>query len=244
VPAPAGVSGGKPVTLTGGNLKFISAMVPVSAEIREAAEQLAGEGRTPLFFAADDRLLGIIAVADTMKEDSAEAIRELRNMGIHVVMLTGDNQRTAEAIGRQAGVSEVIAGVLPDGKEAVIRLLQEHGKVAMVGDGVNDSAALATADLSVAMGKGSDVAIGTSMVTIVSQDLGKIGELVSLSKRTVRIVKENLIWAFLYNVIAVPFAAGLFSTHGGMVLDPMVGAAAMAMSSVLVVTNSLRLVRK
>ena len=241
VPAPAGVSGGKPVTLTGGNLKFISAMVPVSAEIREAAEQLAGEGRTPLFFAEDDRLLGIIAVADTMKEDSAEAIRELRNMGIHVVMLTGDNRRTAEAIGRQAGVSEVIAGVLPDGKEAVIRKLQEHGKVAMVGDGINDAPALTRADIGIAIGAGTDVAIDAADVVLMKSRLSDVSGAVRLSRATYKNILENLFWALIYNTLLIPTAAGAYVHLFGITMNPMLGAAAMSLSSFCVVTNALRL---
>ena len=241
VPAPAGVSGGKPVTLTGGNLKFISAMVPVSAEIREAAEQLAGEGRTPLFFAADDRLLGIIAVADTMKEDSAEAIRELRNMGIHVVMLTGDNRRTAEAIGRQAGVSEVIAGVLPDGKEAVIRKLQEHGKVAMVGDGINDAPALTRADIGIAIGAGTDVAIDAADVVLMKSRLSDVSGAIRLSRATYKNILENLFWALIYNTLLIPTAAGAYVHLFGITMNPMLGAAAMSLSSFCVVTNALRL---
>ena len=241
VPAPAGVSDGKPVTLTGGNLKFISAMVPVSAEIREAAEQLAGEGRTPLFFAADDRLLGIIAVADTMKEDSAEAIRELRNMGIHVVMLTGDNRQTAEAIGRQAGVSEVIAGVLPDGKEAVIRKLQEHGKVAMVGDGINDAPALTRADIGIAIGAGTDVAIDAADVVLMKSRLSDVSGAVRLSRATYKNILENLFWALIYNTLLIPTAAGAYVHLFGITMNPMLGAAAMSLSSFCVVTNALRL---
>ena len=241
VPAPAGVSGGKPVTLTGGNLKFISAMVPVSAEIREAAERLAAEGKTPLFFAADDRLLGIIAVADTMKEDSAEAIRELRNMGIHVVMLTGDNRRTAEAIGRQAGVSEVIAGVLPDGKEAVIRKLQEHGKVAMVGDGINDAPALTRADIGIAIGAGTDVAIDAADVVLMKSRLSDVSGAVRLSRATYKNILENLFWALIYNTLLIPTAAGAYVHLFGITMNPMLGAAAMSLSSFCVVTNALRL---
>ena len=241
VPAPAGVSGGKPVTLTGGNLKFISAMVPVSAEIREAAERLAAEGKTPLFFAADDRLLGIIAVADTMKEDSAEAIRELRNMGIHVVMLTGDNRRTAEAIGRQAGVSEVIADVLPDGKEAVIRKLQEHGKVAMVGDGINDAPALTRADIGIAIGAGTDVAIDAADVVLMKSRLSDVSGAVRLSRATYKNILENLFWALIYNTLLIPTAAGAYVHLFGITMNPMLGAAAMSLSSFCVVTNALRL---
>ncbi len=202
------------------------------------------KGCTVVYFHREDKLLASLAIEDSLKESSAAAISSLKQNGIDAVMLTGDNPKAASIVASRVGIEKFSASMLPADKAKEISLLQESGhKVAMVGDGINDGAALAHADLSVAMGKGSDVAIGTSMVTIVSQDLGKIGELVNLSKRTVRIVRENLVWAFLYNVIAVPFAAGLFSTHGGMVLDPMVGAAAMAMSSVLVVTNSLRLVR-
>ena len=241
VPAPAGVSGGKPVTLTGGNLKFISAMVPVSAEIREAAKRLAAEGKTPLFFAADEKLLGIIAVADTMKEDSAAAIRELRNMGIHVVMLTGDNRRTAEAIGRQAGVSEVIAGVLPDGKEAVIRKLQEHGKVAMVGDGINDAPALTRADIGIAIGAGTDVAIDAADVVLMKSRLSDVSGAVRLSRATYKNILENLFWALIYNTLLIPTAAGAYVHLFGITMNPMLGAAAMSLSSFCVVTNALRL---
>ena len=229
------------VTLTGGNLKFISTVVPVSAEIREAAEQLAAEGKTPLLFAADDRLLGIIAVADTMKEDSAEAIRELRNMGIHVVMLTGDNQRTAEAIGRQAGVSEVIAGVLPDGKEAVIRKLQEHGKVAMVGDGINDAPALTRADIGIAIGAGTDVAIDAADVVLMKSRLSDVSGAVRLSRATYKNILENLFWALIYNTLLIPTAAGAYIHLFGITMNPMLGAAAMSLSSFCVVTNALRL---
>ena len=250
VPAPEEVSGGKPASagpvgktaaLTGGNLKFISTAVPVSAEIREAAERLAAEGKTPLFFAEDDRLLGIIAVADTMKEDSAEAIRELRNMGIHVVMLTGDNRRTAEAIGRQAGVSEVIAGVLPDGKEAVIRQLQEHGKVAMVGDGINDAPALTRADIGIAIGAGTDVAIDAADVVLMKSRLSDVSGAVRLSRATYKNILENLFWALIYNTLLIPTAAGAYVHLFGITMNPMLGAAAMSLSSFCVVTNALRL---
>lgn len=216
-----------------------------SGEVSDTEKEWLSRGCTVVYFYREDSLVASLAIEDAVKDSSSEAIRSLKADGVDAVMLTGDNPEAASKVAAEVGISSFKASMLPADKAREVTRMQKEGhKVAMVGDGVNDSAALATADLSVAMGKGSDVAIGTSMVTIVSQDLGKIGELVSLSKRTVRIVKENLIWAFLYNVIAVPFAAGLFSTHGGMVLDPMVGAAAMAMSSVLVVTNSLRLVRK
>ena len=231
----------KPVTLTGGNLKFISTVVPVSAEIREASEKLAEEGKTPLFFAADEKLLGIIAVADTMKEDSAAAIRELRNMGIHVVMLTGDNRRTAEAIGRQAGVSEVIAGVLPDGKEAVIRKLQEHGKVAMVGDGINDAPALTRADIGIAIGAGTDVAIDAADVVLMKSRLSDVSGAVRLSRVTYKNILENLFWALIYNTLLIPTAAGAYVHLFGITMNPMLGAAAMSLSSFCVVTNALRL---
>jgi len=231
----------KPVTLTGGNLKFISTVVPVSAEIREASEKLAEEGKTPLFFAADEKLLGIIAVADTMKEDSAAAIRELRNMGIHVVMLTGDNRRTAEAIGRQAGVSEVIAGVLPDGKEAVIRKLQEHGKVAMVGDGINDAPALTRADIGIAIGAGTDVAIDAADVVLMKSRLSDVSGAVRLSRATYKNILENLFWALIYNTLLIPTAAGAYVHLFGITMNPMLGAAAMSLSSFCVVTNALRL---
>ena len=216
-----------------------------SGEISSEEKSWLDKGCTVVYFYREDTLVASLAIEDAIKTNSSAAVSTLKDSGIDAIMLTGDNPGAAAIVASRVGIENYSASMLPADKAEKISSLQKEGhKVAMVGDGVNDSAALALADLSIAMGKGSDVAIGTSMVTIVSQDLGKISELVSLSKRTVRIVKENLIWAFLYNVIAVPFAAGLFSTHGGMVLDPMVGAAAMAMSSVLVVSNSLRLVRK
>ena len=227
-----------------GNAAFIQTKLTLPAALAQQAEKLASEGKTPLFFGGAGRLLGVIAVADTIKEDSPEAIRQLQNMGIRVVMLTGDNQRTADAIGRQAGVDEVIAGVLPDGKEAVIRQLQASGKVAMVGDGINDSAALAQADLSIAMGGGSDIAMDVAKMTIISSDLTKIPEALCLSRLTVRTIRQNLFWAFIYNIIGVPIAAGILYPINGFLLNPMIAGAAMAFSSVSVVSNSLLLKRK
>ena len=226
-----------------GNAAFIQTKLTLPAALAQQAEKLAAEGKTPLFFGGAGRLLGVIAVADTIKEDSPEAIRQLQNMGIRVVMLTGDNQRTADAIGRQAGVDEVIAGVLPDGKEAVIRQLQASGKVAMVGDGINDSAALAQADLSIAMGRGSDIAMDVAQMTIISSDPSKIPDAIRLSARTLRTIRQNLFWAFIYNIIGIPIAAGVLYPLCGFLLNPMIAGAAMAMSSVCVVTNSLRLKR-
>ncbi len=228
-------------TLCGGNQKFISARVNVPLLLKKRAEALAEAGKTPLFFAKDDQLLGIIAVADVMKEDSPQAIRELQNMGIHVVMLTGDNERTAKAIGRQAGVDRVIAGVLPDGKEAVIRQLKEKGKVAMVGDGINDAPALTRADIGIAIGAGADVAIDAADVVLMKSRLSDVPAAIRLSRATLKNIHENLFWAFFYNSIGIPLAAGLFIPILGWQLNPMFGAAAMSLSSFCVVTNALRL---
>ena len=228
------------VEIFGGNAVFIQTKVTVPAALQEKAAALSAQGKTPLFFGGADRLLGIIAVADTIKEDSPRAIKELQNMGIRVVMLTGDNQRTADAIGRQAGVDEVIAGVLPDGKEAVIRQLQAYGKVAMVGDGINDAPALTRADTGIAIGAGTDVAIDAADVVLMNSKLSDVPAAIRLSRATLRNIHENLFWAFLYNVIGIPLAAGVFIPFG-LTLNPMFGAAAMSLSSFCVVSNALRL---
>ena len=224
----------------GGNAEFIATKASVPAELQAEAARLAAEGKTPLFFGGAGRLMGVIAVADTLKEDSPRAIRELQNMGIRVVMLTGDNQRTADAIGRQAGVDEVIAGVLPDGKEAVIRRLQENGKVAMVGDGINDAPALTRADTGIAIGAGTDVAIDAADVVLMNSRLSDVPAAIRLSRATLRNIHENLFWAFIYNIIGIPLAAGVFIPFG-LTLNPMFGAAAMSLSSFCVVSNALRL---
>ena len=224
----------------GGNAELIAAKASVPAELQAEAARLAAEGKTPLFFGGAGRLMGVIAVADTLKEDSPRAIRELQNMGIRVVMLTGDNQRTADAIGRQAGVDEVIAGVLPDGKEAVIRRLQESGKVAMVGDGINDAPALTRADTGIAIGAGTDVAIDAADVVLMNSRLSDVPAAIRLSRATLRNIHENLFWAFIYNIIGIPLAAGVFIPFG-LTLNPMFGAAAMSLSSFCVVSNALRL---
>ena len=223
-----------------GNAAFIQTKLTLPAALEQQAEKLAAEGKTPLFFGGAGRLLGVIAVADTIKEDSPEAIRQLQNMGIRVVMLTGDNQRTADAIGRQAGVDEVIAGVLPDGKEAVIRQLQASGKVAMVGDGINDAPALTRADTGIAIGAGTDVAIDAADVVLMNSKLSDVPAAIRLSRATLRNIHENLFWAFIYNIIGIPLAAGLFIPFG-LTLNPMFGAAAMSLSSFCVVSNALRL---
>ena len=228
-------------TLYGGNYRFISSVIKIDAQIKGESEKLASDGKTPLFFAAGNKLLGIIAVADTMKEDSAEAIRQLRNMGIHVVMLTGDNRQTAEAIGRSAGVNEVISGVLPDGKEAVIRALQEKGKVAMVGDGINDAPALTRADIGIAIGAGTDVAIDAADVVLMKSSILDVAAAVRLSRKTYRNILENLFWALIYNSLLIPVAAGAYAHLFGITMDPMLGAAAMSLSSFCVVSNALRL---
>ena len=224
----------------GGNAEFIATKASVPAELQAEAARLAAEGKTPLFFGGAGRLMGVIAVADTLKEDSPRAIRELQNMGIRVVMLTGDNQRTADTIGRQAGVDEVIAGVLPDGKEAVIRRLQESGKVAMVGDGINDAPALTRADTGIAIGAGTDVAIDAADVVLMNSRLSDVPAAIRLSRATLRNIHENLFWAFIYNIIGIPLAAGVFIPFG-LTLNPMFGAAAMSLSSFCVVSNALRL---
>ena len=228
------------VDIFGGSAAFIQSKLSLPAALTQQAEQLAAEGKTPLFFGGAGRLLGVIAVADTIKADSPEAIRQLQNMGIRVVMLTGDNQRTAAAIGRQAGVDEVIAGVLPDGKEAVIRQLQASGKVAMVGDGINDAPALTRADTGIAIGAGTDVAIDAADVVLMNSRLSDVPAAIRLSRAALRNIHENLFWAFIYNIIGIPLAAGLFIPFG-LTLNPMFGAAAMSLSSFCVVSNALRL---
>ena len=225
----------------GGNLKFISGKTTVSEQMQRQAEELAKQGKTPLFFATEEKLFGIIAVADVIKEDSPQAISQLQNMGIEVVMLTGDNQRTAEAIGAQAGVDRVIAGVLPDGKERVIRELQQRGKVAMVGDGINDAPALTRADMGIAIGAGADVALDAADVVLVKSSLSDVPAAIRLSRAVLRNIHENLFWAFIYNVIGIPIAAGVWYHWFGLKLNPMFGAAAMSLSSFCVVTNALRL---
>lgn len=227
--------------LTGGNLKFISENADVSEEMRRTAERLAEDGKTPLFFSRNGKLTGIIAVADVIKEDSPRAVKELQNMGIRVVMLTGDNERTAKAIGQQAGVDEVIAGVLPDGKESVIRSLKQKGKVAMVGDGINDAPALTRADIGIAIGAGTDIAIDAADVVLMKSRLSDVPAAIRMSRATLKNIHENLFWAFFYNVIGIPLAAGVWYTLLGWKLNPMFGAAAMSLSSVCVVTNALRL---
>ena len=227
-------------TLRGGNIDFISGAAHVPDSLRAQAEKLAENGKTPLYFSRDDQALGVIAVADVIKEDSHQAVRELQGMGVHVVMLTGDNERTARAIGAQAGVDQVIAGVLPDGKEAVIRKLKQHGKVAMVGDGINDAPALTRADVGVAIGAGTDVAIDAADVVLMKSRRSDVPAAIRLSRATLRTIHENLFWAFFYNTIGIPLAAGVFIPLG-LTLNPMFGAAAMSLSSFCVVTNALRL---
>ena len=227
--------------LCGGNANFISSVALVSDEIRAKAEKLAEQGKTPLYFSRDGKLLGIVAVADVIKEDSPQAVKELQNMGIRVVMLTGDNERTAKAIGAQAGVDEVIAGVLPEGKESVIRSLKEQGKVAMVGDGINDAPALTRADIGIAIGAGTDIAIDAADVVLMKSRLSDVPAAIRLSRATLRNIHENLFWAFFYNVIGIPLAAGIWYPLFGLKLNPMFGAAAMSLSSFCVVTNALRL---
>ena len=228
-------------TLLGGSFQFISGQIPVSEAMKARSEKLSEEGKTPLFFARDGKLCGIIGVADTIKEDSPQAIQEMQNMGIHVVMLTGDNERTANAIGAKVGVDEVIAGVLPDGKESVIRALQKKGKVIMVGDGINDAPALTSADIGIAIGAGADVAIDAADVVLMKSSLSDVPAAIRLSRATLRNIHENLFWAFLYNTIGIPLAAGVFIPLLGWQLNPMFAAAAMSLSSFSVVTNALRL---
>ena len=228
-------------TLMGGSMKFISSRVSVPDSLKQQAEHLAEQGKTPLLFASDSKLAGIIAVADVIKEDSPQAVKELQNMGIQVVMLTGDNEKTARAIGKQAGVDEVIAGVLPDGKESVIRSLKEQGKVAMVGDGINDAPALTRADIGIAIGAGTDIAIDAADIVLMKSRLSDVPAAIRLSRATLRNIHENLFWAFFYNVIGIPLAAGVWIPIFGWTLNPMFGAAAMSLSSFCVVTNALRL---
>ena len=228
-------------TLIGGSMKFVSSQVTVPAALLQKSEKLAMEGKTPLLFARNQKLVGIIAVADVIKEDSPQAIRELQNMGIRIVMLTGDNERTARAIGKQAGVDDVIAGVLPDGKESVIRSLKEQGRVAMVGDGINDAPALTRADIGIAIGAGTDIAIDAADIVLMKSRLSDVPAAVRLSRATLRNIHENLFWAFFYNIIGIPLAAGVWIPVFGWTLNPMFGAAAMSLSSFCVVTNALRL---
>ena len=228
-------------TLIGGSMKFVSSQVTVPAALLQKSEKLTMEGKTPLLFARNQKLVGIIAVADVIKEDSPQAIRELQNMGIRVVMLTGDNERTARAIGKQAGVDDVIAGVLPDGKESVIRSLKEQGRVAMVGDGINDAPALTRADIGIAIGAGTDIAIDAADIVLMKSRLSDVPAAVRLSRATLRNIHENLFWAFFYNIIGIPLAAGVWIPVFGWTLNPMFGAAAMSLSSFCVVTNALRL---
>ncbi|MBQ8975714.1 MAG: metal-transporting ATPase [Oscillospiraceae bacterium] len=229
--------------LFGGSVRFMTERFGAQADISDRAQALAQEGKTPLFFAEGERLAGVIAVADAIKEDSPQAVRELQNMGIEVVMLTGDNERTANAIGAQAGVDRVIAGVLPDGKDAVIRELQKRGKVAMVGDGINDAPALTRADLGIAIGAGADVAIDAADIVLMKSRLTDVSAAIRLSRATIRNIHENLFWAFFYNVICIPLAAGLYSAIFGWSweMNPMIGAAAMSLSSFCVCMNALRL---
>lgn len=242
ISAPGGISQtSAPIRLTGGSLRYMTEHFTVSSRMREQAEQLAQEGKTPLLFAAGEKVIGIIATADTMKEDSPQAIRELRDLGIHVVMLTGDNERTARAVGRQAGVDEVVAGVLPDGKEAVIASLQKKGLTAMVGDGINDAPALTKADIGIAIGAGTDVAIDSADVVLMNSRLSDVPAAIRLSRQTLKNIHENLFWAFFYNAILIPVAAGAWYASFGLKLNPMIGAAAMSLSSFCVVMNALRL---
>lgn len=229
------------IQICGGNLDYISSVVSVPKDARKQAEDLSEQGKTPLFFSAGNTFLGIIAVADTIKEDSAEAVEDLKNMGIKVVMLTGDNERTARAIGRAAGIENVIAGVLPENKEAVVRALMEQGKVAMVGDGVNDAPALTRADIGIAIGAGADVAVDAADIVLMNSSLADVAAAIRLSRKTLRNIHENLFWAFFYNALGIPLAAGLFIKAFGLELDPMFAAAAMSLSSFFVVSNALRL---
>ncbi len=226
--------------ILGGSVGFISSKLPVLPDVQEMADRMSDEGKTPVMFAEDDRILGLIAVADMIKDDSERAIRELKNMGIHVVMLTGDNRRTAEAIGKLAGVDEAIAGVLPGQKESVIKRLQKYGKTAMIGDGINDAPALTRADIGIAIGAGSDVAIDAADVVLMKSNLTDAAAAVRLSRKTLVNIKENLFWALIYNVLLIPLACGVYA-HWGLTMNPMWGAAAMSMSSLFVVTNALRL---
>ena len=232
------VSGEK---IYGGNLTYIERVCRVSAEIKKQIEEYSLQGKTPLIFAKADKLLGVIFVSDVIKDDSAKAISQLKNMGIHVVMLTGDNENTAKVIGKQAGVDEVIAGVLPDGKEKVIRALQKKGRVAMVGDGINDAPALTRADVGIAIGAGTDIAIDAGDIVLMKSSLSQVASLIRLGRSTLKTIKQNLFWAFFYNALGIPLAAGLWIPVFGWTLNPMFGAAAMSLSSFCVVTNALRL---
>jgi Cu2+-exporting ATPase len=227
--------------LSGGSLKFMEERISVSSRLKQAGEAFSLQGKTPLFFAKGEQAAGILAVADTMKEDSKEAVSQLKDMGIHVLMLTGDNEKTAKAIGRQAGVDQVIAGVLPEGKEAVIRQLQTQGRVAMVGDGINDAPALTRADTGIAIGAGTDIAIDAADVVLMQSSLLQVPAAIRLSRATRRNIKENLFWAFFYNAIGIPLAAGVWIPLLGLRLSPMFAAAAMSLSSFCVVSNALRL---
>jgi Cu2+-exporting ATPase len=227
-------------TLLGGSMAFVASQTSIPAQLRAEADNLAEQGNTPLLFTRGGKLLGVVAVADVIKDDSPQAVKELQAMGVRVVMLTGDNERTARAIGALAGVDEVISGVLPDGKEAVIRDLQKQGKVAMVGDGINDAPALTRADVGIAIGAGADVAIDAADVVLMKSRLSDVPAAVRLSRATLRNIHENLFWAFFYNAVCIPLAAGAF-VRLGLTLNPMVGAAAMSLSSFCVVTNALRL---
>ena len=218
-------------------MKFISEKFNVDDKILNASQKFAEDGKTPLLFAKGEKVLGVIAVADVIKSDSSKAVKELQNMGIKVVMMTGDNERTAKAIGKMAGVNEVIAGISPNGKENEIRKLQEHGSVAMVGDGINDAPALTRANVGIAIGAGTDIAIDSADVVLMKNNLSDVPAAIKLSRATLRNIHQNLFWAFIYNVIGIPLAAGLY----GLKLDPMFGAAAMSLSSFCVVTNALRL---
>lgn len=222
-------------------MQFIEQKTQIPENLKNRAKELAKQGKTPLFFARDEKLIGLIAVADVIREDSAQAVKELQNMGIRVVMLTGDNERTANAIGAQAGVDQVIAGVLPDGKETVIRGLQKQGKTAMVGDGINDAPALTRADIGIAIGAGTDIAIDAADVVLMKSELRDVPAAIRLSRATLKNVHENLFWAFIYNIIGIPLAAGVWIHLFGWQLNPMFGAAAMSLSSFCVVTNALRL---
>ena len=235
----SGILEGKAVY--GGNLRYISEFTQIPDKAIATAENLADEGKTPLYFAKGNKLLGIIAVADEIKEDSAEAVKELHDMGLHVVMLTGDNEKTANAVGKLAGVDEVIAGVLPDGKEKVVSKLRQKGRVAMVGDGINDAPALTSADVGIAIGAGTDVAIDAADVVLMKSRLSDVPAAIRLGRATLRNIHENLFWAFIYNAIGIPIAAGLFIPLLGWRLNPMFAAAAMSLSSFCVVTNALRL---
>ena len=227
--------------IIGGSKKYISSLIGISNDILSKADKLSEEGKTPLFFMLDNKLLGIIAVADVIKEESPQAIKQLQNMGIKVVMLTGDNERTAKAVGKLAGVDEVIAGVMPDGKEKVVADLKKQGKVLMVGDGINDAPALTRADIGMAIGSGTDIAIDAADVVFMKSKLTDVPAAVRLSRKTLRNIHENLFWAFIYNVIGIPLAAGVWIPLLGWQLNPMFGAAAMSLSSFCVVTNALRL---